>query len=605
MESITRKPSTTPTAQTTAKPIPAGYEELVEGHGRALYRKGEVFYNNAQVVNRDLSVLLLRYFVQQRRKELQRKKPSKHSAKRWRTSTPTFTVLEALSATGLRAVRYWKEVEGLESVVANDLDPEAVDTIRMNVLHNGLDPKKEVIPNQDDAVSVMIAHRAPEKQFDIVDLDPYGSAAPLLDSAVQAVADDGMLCVTCTDLAVLCGNSPEICFGRYGSTPLKSSFVHEMAIRMVLSAIQAAANRHGRAVEPIVCAKIDFYVRLFVRVRASKALAQKSASFSALIYHCNGCGTFVKQLLGRVKEKPNLKFQPAYGPPIGSSCTECGSTLSLGGPIWAKGLSNSEACAFCLDQVRQKEGNEQLKAKDRIDALITVLNEEIDDCPLFMHLADMCKVLKISSPSMASMRNAVTKKGYLVSQSHTDPQAIKTNAPFTLLWDILRVWIEKNGRGGKGQKQKQKLKANENGDVDMGKPSVADRIVEKGTSLITSSEVDFAVKRDRFSRRGPNNDCPRFLPNPEPNWGPKSRAGKKRIAQRNENGEANYVASAKAQQKISKDENTDKPNDVPLRTPNTCDSNASIGIKVDENNMEMEKETGSPPRKAPRVAEHT
>ena len=47
------------------------------------------------------------------------------------------------------------------------------------------------------------AHRS---QFDVVDLDPYGTAAIFLDSAMQAVAEGGLLCVTCTDMAVLCGS---------------------------------------------------------------------------------------------------------------------------------------------------------------------------------------------------------------------------------------------------------------------------------------------------------------------------------------------------------------------------------------------------------------
>jgi tRNA (guanine26-N2/guanine27-N2)-dimethyltransferase len=43
----------------------------------------------------------------------------------------------------------------------------------------------------------------------MVDLDPYGSAVEFLDPAVQAVEEGGLLCVTCTDKAVLCGNNPE------------------------------------------------------------------------------------------------------------------------------------------------------------------------------------------------------------------------------------------------------------------------------------------------------------------------------------------------------------------------------------------------------------
>jgi hypothetical protein len=39
-----------------------------------------------------------------------------------------------------------------------------------------------------DAVMLMYQHRDPLKQFDVVDLDPYGSAMPFLDAAVQAVS---------------------------------------------------------------------------------------------------------------------------------------------------------------------------------------------------------------------------------------------------------------------------------------------------------------------------------------------------------------------------------------------------------------------------------
>ena len=40
-----------------------------------------------------------------------------------------------------------------------------------------------------------------ERPYDVIDLDPYGSAAPFLDAAVQAIADGGLLSVTCTDMA--------------------------------------------------------------------------------------------------------------------------------------------------------------------------------------------------------------------------------------------------------------------------------------------------------------------------------------------------------------------------------------------------------------------
>ena len=65
-------------------------------------------------------------------------------------------------------------------------------------------------------------------RFDVIDLDPYGSPAEFLDGAVQSVGDGGMLAVTCTDMAVLCGNHSEACYAKYGCMPLKGKFCHEM-----------------------------------------------------------------------------------------------------------------------------------------------------------------------------------------------------------------------------------------------------------------------------------------------------------------------------------------------------------------------------------------
>ncbi len=97
---------------------------------------------------------------------------------------------------------------------------------------------------------LMHASRSSEKMFDVVDLDPYGTAATFLPSAVQAVKEGGsfiyfhlfsfifiyfhlflttvgLLCVTCTDMAVLAGNYPETSFAKYGSTALRGKHCHE------------------------------------------------------------------------------------------------------------------------------------------------------------------------------------------------------------------------------------------------------------------------------------------------------------------------------------------------------------------------------------------
>lgn len=175
------------------------------------------------------------------------------------------TILEALSATGLRAVRYAKELDGVRQIVANDCSPAAVAAIARNVEFNGLGaqqtdssttPAPLVRAHHADAIDLMMASRRGRDQFDVVDLDPYGTAAIFLDAATQAVAEGGLLCVTCTDMAVLCGSGAEAGYAKYGAYSLRAPFCHEQALRIVLGCMQTHAARHKRFIVPLLrCAR--------------------------------------------------------------------------------------------------------------------------------------------------------------------------------------------------------------------------------------------------------------------------------------------------------------------------------------------------------------
>lgn len=107
---------------------------LREGSAEILFSKGkEVFYNPVQEVNRDLSIAMIKLFQQ-----------------KYTKNTGGLRILEALAATGLRSIRYMKEIPGIDTIVANDLDPAAVEAIKKNVEYNKLDPTK-VVPNLGDA----------------------------------------------------------------------------------------------------------------------------------------------------------------------------------------------------------------------------------------------------------------------------------------------------------------------------------------------------------------------------------------------------------------------------------------------------------------------
>jgi tRNA (guanine26-N2/guanine27-N2)-dimethyltransferase len=101
-------------------------------------------------------------------------------------------------------------VFGCRYVIANDLSPAAAEAMRRNVEINGLGKHGKVRVNEGDAwydledlfhvsmrftfhpnSTLMYSHRARDMRADVVDLDPYGTAAPFLDAAVQCLNDKG------------------------------------------------------------------------------------------------------------------------------------------------------------------------------------------------------------------------------------------------------------------------------------------------------------------------------------------------------------------------------------------------------------------------------
>ncbi|KAF9218244.1 hypothetical protein BS17DRAFT_635778, partial [Gyrodon lividus] len=219
--------------------------------------KDEAFLNPVQEFNRDLSVACIRTWSEEmnREKEEKWKKAEERRSKRLAEA--------ALSATGLRSIRYAKEIPLVRFVIANDLSSSATAAMKRNVELNALGPTVE--ENEGNTTCDTEADAQTKKpslgkktRVDVVDLDPYGTAAPFIDAAVQAINDGGLLCVTCTDLAVLATtNYSEKCFSNYGGIPVKAEYCHEAALRLVLNTMSTSASRYGRYIEPLLSLSVD------------------------------------------------------------------------------------------------------------------------------------------------------------------------------------------------------------------------------------------------------------------------------------------------------------------------------------------------------------
>lgn len=304
--------------------LPLNHVIIEEGSAYMIYNnKEEVFYNKVQVLNRDISIQVIKLFSEIYIKEsndkyqkrllriaAEQSSASVSSSSSNQTSSSSSSssnqqqnnediikpisgikVLDALAATGLRSIRYMKEIPNISSITINDLSKEATEVALNNIKINNIDENKCIIYNKD-ATMLMYESRGRHDQYDVIDIDPYGSASPFLDAAVQAVTDGGLLCITCTDTSVLCGTYPEVCYSKYGSIPLRQPYLHEGSLRILLNSIETVANKYKRYIEPWVSLSVDFYIRVFIRIHFSPSEVKLSCLKRIMIYQSLHCPTF-------------------------------------------------------------------------------------------------------------------------------------------------------------------------------------------------------------------------------------------------------------------------------------------------------------------------
>lgn len=318
------------------------YSKVTEGKAQALFHKtkNQVFYNPIQEFNRDLSISVLNTYSRV-------------------NGSKKLKILEALAASGIRSMRYALEVENVEEILANDFDQKAVDLIEENKKLNNVEHL--VKSSCDDATILMNSmSRNWKTKFDCIDLDPYGTPAAFLDSAIRSIRSGGILLVTATDAGVLCGNGADTCFTKYGSVSLRTPCCHELALRILLQSINSHAARYSKYIVPVLSLSIDFYFRLFVLVYDGQMKAKESINDIGFYHICPECHTFYTQKYGKtVPTKGNVKFifdsSSEYNL---NRCQNCEGPLKLVGPVWTGKLHDKIFVQHILSYLSTKNNKE-------------------------------------------------------------------------------------------------------------------------------------------------------------------------------------------------------------------------------------------------------
>jgi len=326
-----------------------------------------VFYNPAMALNRDLSVLLLRAIGMKK-----------------------IRVGDVLAGSGVRSIRFLLELPkiSVESISINDGGQEANRLIKRNLALNGLSKDKRITITKKDANLAILESSG----FDYIDIDPFGSPAPFLDASCKRISRGGIIAITATDTAPLCGTYPRTCLRRYWAMPKKCGMMHEIGLRILIRKAQLIASQYEKALIPLFSYSHEHYFRVFLR--------------------CDRGNTAVDAMMKQ------------HG------------MLDGAGPLWLGSLWNIPLVEKMVSITQKGAGKKKSKTgknerqRDGLGLLLDIISKEmLIPSAGFHDTHELAKQEKILIPSREKLIAAISKEGFAVSQTHFKGEGLRSTIP--------------------------------------------------------------------------------------------------------------------------------------------------------------------------------
>ncbi len=349
--------------------VQEGFASCFVPPAQKITSKMDVFYNPLMKENRDITVFFLNAFF----------------------SKP-FSAASLMAGTGIREVRFLKEVPLLSFLAINDGNPRAVSLTKENLAANRCSPEKF-------SISCLEASRflLAEKTRDYIDVDPFGSPNAFLDAAVRKCVHQGVLGITATDTAALSGTYPKATMRKYWAIPLRNHLMHEVGIRILLRKIQLIAAQYDKAAVPVFCYSSQHYYRVFVQLFTRKKTGDEILSLHAPAFFCTRC--------------MHASLDPC----------SCGQHTLIG-PLWAGRLWD-----ISLAQ----------KISHHLPLLQTIAQEALVPTLFFFDVHAYAKHKRSSFlPRLEKIIRFLHAQHFLAARTHFSPYGIRTNAPFSVIDNI-------------------------------------------------------------------------------------------------------------------------------------------------------------------------
>ena len=335
-----------------------------------------VFYNPHMELNRDISILALQTFQKQEDRNI--------------------NICDLFGGSGIRGVRYKNEIDGVGHVFINDISETANEYERHNVELNNL---KDIEIFQHDASMFLRMHRG---EFDVIDIDPFGTPSPFLDSAGYCSRRNSLLCVTATDTSALCGTYKEPCIRKYNAKPYKSEYCHETGIRILAGFVALTLAKYSKSIEVKLSHSTEHYMRLYIEVKKGSKKSDECLKNIGYISHCKHC-LYREENKGLATSTPNI-------------CPECGEKLIQAGPLWLGEIQNEE---FISKMIVESE-NKKLNTKEDVLKLLESCRIEAKSPATFYDVHKICKILKISAPKLDLVFGNLEKEGFEITYLPVD-----------------------------------------------------------------------------------------------------------------------------------------------------------------------------------------
>ncbi len=358
-----------------------------------------VFYNPKMELNRDISILAIQAF--------QKKLDSK------------INIGDVFGGSGIRGIRYKKEIDNVGLVAVNDISPLAGEFTEENAINNNISIEEENFEiHQDEANNFLRKNRG---RFDVVDIDPFGTPSFFIDSVAASIKRNSLLCVTATDTSALCGTYKAPCIRKYNAKPYKSEYCHENGIRILAGFVALTFAKYQKYVEIKLSHSTEHYMRIYMIVKKGSKATDESLKNIGYISHCKNC---------LYRESTN-----GLASSLNNTCPICGQKLIHAGPLWLGKIQNKDF----IDQMLKLISEKELNTFSEIEKLLEKCRNEADAMASSYDIHEISRTLKISAPKIDKVMEDLESLGYYALRTHFSPTSIKTDAPL----EKIRESIEK------------------------------------------------------------------------------------------------------------------------------------------------------------------